>query len=606
MGVAEDARLFSIAGFSDSAPPWAGNDSNATKAKAVLFQRRYCDSDDLKRRLWANLVVIFRALNHFGALQFDRDFYKIVSDACHLAATNANSIKDLAGYWSRRRLAYLRANGRDSRDGNLLTELVDAWQVHFNRWRDKKMEYVPNVTLAIDTKVQEWSEMIRNVDDLLDSRNSPSRQGPGAASSPPRGPSRRSSIHDPAFGRKRSASPKRESEEHDSIVSSKRRCTGPVGGFNSPALSLSTSQRPSGDILQSHTPITPNHARQIDDLILGAVQPPTQKSEGASTAQDVATPTNTTPTAARLPRQSGVGRAPKELFPSLKERLDKVEGKLRQLPADRVTEDLQKAQEDLAESVKRLEDRLGATDDKIKGQSAVSATLQEKCDKNEVSLTGLQSNVRTLEASINDIRARDAVSASFLPPSDGLREQPVSAFRQLYLDQPGLTSLFLLTEAYLGQIDTRCQNADERMTRAEVYAEESARLQNRDPGVGEESFRRLEDQIAVLTRQASETERLVKEQAEQIRQQNATISELQTKPTTQFADLQQQLNAVNLTVANHSTNLGLESRMITVLDMARVYHRRENFVSKAQMEASARMVISLEAAVNQLMNSKGK
>jgi len=589
-----DVRLFSIQGFVDGPPPWSKDDSNATKAKAVLLQRLYSDSDDGKRRLWVNIVIIFRALVHFSGLQFDRDFYKLVSDACQLASTNSTVIKDLAAYWSRRRAAFRNKYGRDDRDSNLLTELVDVWQSQFDRWRGGRLEYLPNVPRAIDTKQEEWADKIRSIDELLDPRRSPlhdSEPSRRHSSSPLAG---RAPALDSNLGRKRSPSPKRESEGHTPLHSSKRRCTGPIGELKAGEMS-------------PRTPVTPSYAAQIDSLITEVAKPSSYKHDMSSA---------TNPTTAPLSHQAEICSEPteklyyertaNELFGSLKGRLESVEGKLTGLVSDHLPESFRSAQEDLAYSVQRLEDRLGSlkheTDDRLNAQKISCEQLEDKYARNNDSIATLKHKLGELESLMNDIKASSAVSTSSPSSSDALRVRPLSDFRNLYLEQPGLANLVLLTETFLNRIDSRCQDVDARMTRTE----ESSSRHPEIPATTDVRIGHLEEQVARLTQHASENEQLVKEQAEQIQQQNETIKELQTQQGAQLEEIQQQLNAVNLTIANHSSNMGLETRLITVLDLARVYHRREQFQTKQHMEHSARMVVSLEAAVNSLMNSKGK
>lgn len=659
-------RLFSFPGFVDSPPPWSNdNHAHPDKAMAVLLQKQYSDSPVLKRRLWVNLVVLFRALVHFSPLLFDRDFYKMVNGACHFASMNTSIVKDLSAYWSRRRHDYLKANGKKGATP-LLAELVDTWQAQYNRNRERKLEYLPNVSYVIGQKKHDWADKLRDLDVLLDSKNGADdilwRHPP----SPPNGLSRRNSIHNAGFGRKRSVSPKRESEEY-CPPSPKRRRPNAVGGLTSPALSI-RGMAQTQDPVQGPTPVTPSNPRQIEDLDLDTAQSLEHDNEAVSHANS--------PTVARsagpdhIPNLSSddTREALSNEVASLKGRLTTLEGKVRILPSTHAVfkEQLQTQHEELAVSFRQLKQQLDSfkseSDSKLSKYDTVSKTLRNEHAMNKETIGSLRSTVKMLEHYSQDIEAASAITAT----TPVLDEMKIANFRQVYLRQPGLASVVLLTESCLSQLESRLQKADERIKQAEAASKQQPHASEQA-----EKIARLEQQIALVAHQGSVTQgdmrdqatqhqqqslqqsaviaetqktlrrqaeqliqqttalaelqrinqvqaaqlqqlnamvaenhRLIQSQAEQAQRQEAVIKEMQAKQAAHHQDVEQQFGTINVAMANQSTNIGLQSSMKMALDLARAYHKNEHFVNRMQTEQSARMVVSLEAALKHLDNSK--
>lgn len=120
-----------------------------------------------------------------------------------------------------------------------------------------------------------------------------------------------------------------------------------------------------------------------------------------------------------------------------------------------------------------------------------------------------------------------------------------------------------------------------------------------------------------LDRRVTEYEKTVKEQNARIQEQDAAIQEMraqlaqlvakqdqanvtQDKQSADLSKVEKDLSIVKLAVASQSANHGLEAQLTKCLDMAQLYHRRENFPTREHMEASAQLLACLEAAKTSL------
>ncbi|TEA12842.1 hypothetical protein C8034_v005590 [Colletotrichum sidae] len=129
-----DNRLWFISGVSLGIPPWP----NVTQSKAILLnpvhvkrlvQEGYDASAaaDRKKRVYLNLVVLFRLVVFCQHLAFDRDaFWEFVRSKWN-GACNAKQLEYLVGTYSRRRSVYLENKRILRRHRDILTDLIDAW-----------------------------------------------------------------------------------------------------------------------------------------------------------------------------------------------------------------------------------------------------------------------------------------------------------------------------------------------------------------------------------------------------------------------------------------------------------------------------------------------
>ncbi|KAK6215535.1 hypothetical protein QIS74_08554 [Colletotrichum tabaci] len=125
---------FRIAGVSLPTPPWP---DNPVQSAAVLLnpanEKRFGQHSDLRtvrdrqRRIYVNLVVLFRLVTRCQHLAFDRDqFWPFI--ARHWSTTKAGpkKVEELVDIYATRRRAYLNLK-RKHLHRDLLTDLIDAW-----------------------------------------------------------------------------------------------------------------------------------------------------------------------------------------------------------------------------------------------------------------------------------------------------------------------------------------------------------------------------------------------------------------------------------------------------------------------------------------------
>ncbi|KAJ0165376.1 hypothetical protein CTA2_11475 [Colletotrichum tanaceti] len=125
---------FRILGVSLPTPPWP---DQPVRSAAVLLhpsnERRlgqHCDLRtvrDRQRRIYVNLVVLFRLVNRCQHLAFDHDnFWPFIAQHWSIPIVGPKNVEDLVDIYAERRRGYLDSQ-RKYRHRDLLTDLIDAW-----------------------------------------------------------------------------------------------------------------------------------------------------------------------------------------------------------------------------------------------------------------------------------------------------------------------------------------------------------------------------------------------------------------------------------------------------------------------------------------------
>lgn len=179
----ENEKIWFISGVSLEFPPWK---SNIILSKAILLNpyhvKRLGDfsakppltNNGRKRRIYVNLVILFRLLLRCQHLAFDRaTFWNFIrrSWAC---GGSSEQIEDLVNIYADRRLVYIRSPWIRRRHVDLLTELIDAWN---DRDEDPPQSKWPPSHVVNEEwtyVMNEWDELVRtDCQSLLEAANPP-------------------------------------------------------------------------------------------------------------------------------------------------------------------------------------------------------------------------------------------------------------------------------------------------------------------------------------------------------------------------------------------------------------------------------------------------
>ncbi|WQF84185.1 hypothetical protein CDEST_09199 [Colletotrichum destructivum] len=125
---------FRITGVSLPTPPWP---DNPVQSAAVLLnpanEKRLGQHSDLRtvrdrqRRIYVNLVVLFRLVTRCQHLAFDRDeFWPFIARHWSITKAGPKKVEELVDIYATRRRAYLNLK-RKHLHRDLLTDLIDAW-----------------------------------------------------------------------------------------------------------------------------------------------------------------------------------------------------------------------------------------------------------------------------------------------------------------------------------------------------------------------------------------------------------------------------------------------------------------------------------------------
>ncbi|KAF6826900.1 hypothetical protein CPLU01_09380 [Colletotrichum plurivorum] len=129
-------KIWFISGVSLDFPPWK---NNIILSKAILLNpvhvKRLGDpsaqtlisTGHRKRRIYVNLVVLFRLIIRCQHLAFDHDQFWLFIRRCWGLPASPHQIEDLVDIYAKRRLVYIRSPRIQRRHVDLLTELIDTW-----------------------------------------------------------------------------------------------------------------------------------------------------------------------------------------------------------------------------------------------------------------------------------------------------------------------------------------------------------------------------------------------------------------------------------------------------------------------------------------------
>ncbi|KAK2039455.1 hypothetical protein LZ31DRAFT_84942 [Colletotrichum somersetense] len=174
--------VFFISGVSPPIPPWP---ENPILSGAVLLHpanvKRFgrsveCNNvQDRQRRIYVNLVVLFRLITHCRHLAFDHHaFWTFIHR--HWGITNAcpQKIEDLVDIYSKRRRVYLGAPYTKRKHRDLLTDLIDAWNSRDSSPSPSFHLSRRNIADEWDRVKTSWLEQLRlDHHSLLDESNPP-------------------------------------------------------------------------------------------------------------------------------------------------------------------------------------------------------------------------------------------------------------------------------------------------------------------------------------------------------------------------------------------------------------------------------------------------
>ncbi|KAF6809060.1 hypothetical protein CSOJ01_07129 [Colletotrichum sojae] len=179
-------KIWFISGVSLDIPPWK---SNILLSKAILLNpvnvKRLGDpsaqslisNGHRKRRVYVNLVVLFRLVIRCQHLLFDHDAFWLFIRRCWGLPASPQQIEDLVDIYAKRRLIYIRSPRIQRRHVDLLTELIDTWndrdpEPHQSRW--------PPPSVIADEWAfikDEWDDLVRSqfsdFSSLIDDANPP-------------------------------------------------------------------------------------------------------------------------------------------------------------------------------------------------------------------------------------------------------------------------------------------------------------------------------------------------------------------------------------------------------------------------------------------------
>ncbi|CRJ88332.1 hypothetical protein BN1723_001553 [Verticillium longisporum] len=152
-------------------------------SEVLLGQRKYTvNRSSLEERIYVNLVVMFRALLHFSAMNHEIAIYHAVDRACSFATSHARQIRDLTKFYSARRKIYRRESDRGEKP-TLLAALADEWCHLWSHAVNRAPVNERDEYALFDDKMAQWADLLQDVDLLLspgfwpysDDRSAPQR-----------------------------------------------------------------------------------------------------------------------------------------------------------------------------------------------------------------------------------------------------------------------------------------------------------------------------------------------------------------------------------------------------------------------------------------------
>ncbi|WDK10753.1 hypothetical protein CGRA01v4_02032 [Colletotrichum graminicola] len=161
--------MFFISGVSLPVPPWP---ENPILSAAILLHpgnvKRFGRSlesknvQDRQRRIYTNLIVLFRLVTRCRHLAFDHDaFWAFI--ARHWGVPNAGpqKTKELVDVYSERRRVYLAAAYIKRKHRDLLTDLIDAWNSRDSSPSVPSPLSGPEIAAEWERVTTSWLEQLR-------------------------------------------------------------------------------------------------------------------------------------------------------------------------------------------------------------------------------------------------------------------------------------------------------------------------------------------------------------------------------------------------------------------------------------------------------------
>ncbi|KAM0280553.1 hypothetical protein ACHAQH_003998 [Verticillium albo-atrum] len=553
------AGVFALDGFIDGYPLWAQRSDDDLRAKAVLGQRKYTQAAaTMEERINVNLVILFRALLHFGGLYHGHRFYIAVSRACSFATVKPPMIEDLTKFYSTRRRIWVRKYGREKRP-TLIAALADEWNRTWARCMNWRNVDERTTQSFLEDKMDKWYELVASVNKLCDPGFWPYKGDEFAA---PR------SEHDQAGSDIGSSTRKHMPASEDAMEdrASKRHCVEPVKDM--PSLPSPSDSRGRDNGSRERSPTRAERPLRIEKPKL---QPDPIAVSRPDDARPVALDRN--PSDAHPSERSDTTPAMPEIISKKLERhaaahnalsglVKAHEGRLQKLEAP--SSKAEATQED-ANRIKAFEERGTQSQDQaddhtpratsLMGNSIPRGTYEEDRKRIEV----LEECDQTCKDKFDGFEARVST----------LEERPIpTGPSQAQFDS--LSSTVSALARHIAECESKADAQDKRIVQAESTAQAQA-----------ERIRAQDQLIAELRQQVASDERV-----------NDMVVDV--------VDVKKQMREVKAAMAEQVLTHSLRDRLQHSLDFARAIHAREVFKTEAQMLASADVVVQLERAVQSM------
>ncbi|KAM0323723.1 hypothetical protein ACHAQA_008660 [Verticillium albo-atrum] len=656
------AGPFALEGFIDGLPPWATRQNDEARARAVLAQRKYVDDNaPLEERIYVNVVVLFRALLHFSALKHDGFFYGAVCQACGFAATNASMIQDLTKVYSSRRRIWLRNYGRETRP-TLVASLTDEWCRRWADAVRQRGPDDAAQRAIFDAKMRDWHEFLTgNVRRLLDpeywpySHPDPSpridRLQRDSDSSMDQSSRKRVNTHD-----------ERDMPDEVDNRADKRHCIEPRDppGVLSPSESRLTDEdtkdlmfdrterpqqnrdsrsmpeRPDANAPGERRTATPSNVLQepgATDRNLPYRDEILETNQHLAASQDVVAGTIKNHES-RLQKLETPGPRIGEICVNDAELIDGLvtRAKIAQKQANdhdaRITK-LEERSTSTGPSQAQVDDLAAMVAELARRLSESEALAKAQAKRIEDSETAARAQDERIEAQARRISQGEVASQRQLELNDK-QTQRISKGETISQRQEE----FMLVQAQrISQVEVAARQQDElvkaqthRITLGEISSRQQdnlIKIQAKQISQTESASRGQDELIKAHTQSISrgesasraQDERIIA-QAKQIRAQTDLIaaqemaivelgqyagsSKRLDEMQRDFVAMRGQIKDLTIAMSNHTLSHTLQERLQHSLEYARAVHATEFFKTKAQMLASADLVVQLEKAVQSL------
>ncbi|KAK1973388.1 hypothetical protein LZ30DRAFT_743719 [Colletotrichum cereale] len=177
-----DSNIFRVRGVSLPVPPWPNNPIHSaavllhpTNVKRLGRSLESNNVYDRQRRIYINLVVLFRLLTRCQHLAFDHDnFWSFIQHHWGVPNVSPDKTEDLVNVYSDRRRVYTQARHIKRKHHDLLTDLIDAWNTRNIYLSPPSRPSRQEIDAQWDSVKTWWLEQLRhNSQSLLDESNPP-------------------------------------------------------------------------------------------------------------------------------------------------------------------------------------------------------------------------------------------------------------------------------------------------------------------------------------------------------------------------------------------------------------------------------------------------